>query len=137
MQSELMATLSGSAQNQVIDMSMHDLKGLQTRQTKIKSTLSLLKQDESDLKRRKNKALQDLQQIESKMHSINKAEPSFTEHGMLRYLERVMMINLADIKNSVLDEKTVKTIKTIGTGKIPQNGYTLVVKNNKIVTIEK
>ena len=74
--------------------------------------------------------------IKQKIESIKGREPIVTEHAMLRYIERVLGINLEEVKMQILNEKTLAMINSLGSGKFPGDGYKVVVKNRSVITIE-
>lgn len=59
-----------------------------------------------------------------------------SEHAMLRYLERVELVDLQEIAALVLPEDKKETIKTLGSGKYPINDHRVVVVDNVVVTVE-
>jgi len=62
-------------------------------------------------------------------------EPVVSEHALLRAIERKLNINLDEVKKEILTDTVKEQIKIIGNGKIPQGEYTLIIKNNVVVSI--
>ena len=55
---------------------------------------------------------------------------------MLRYFERVLGYDLNEIRGMILSDQTKAFIDQFGSGKIPGQGFRIVVKDRTIVTIE-
>ena len=55
---------------------------------------------------------------------------------MLRYIERVIGIDLQDIKDKIVNENDKTYIKTFGNCKINKEGFKVVVRDNVVVTVE-
>ena len=61
-----------------------------------------------------------------------------TDHALLRYLQRIKGVDLNAVKNEMIDRDTPDQVEFMGRGKIKtKKGHTLVVSNNKIVTVYK
>lgn len=59
-----------------------------------------------------------------------------TDHAVLRYLERVMGLDVEAIRETILTEESKVWIKTVGHGKFPiGNGHFVKVVNGVVVTI--
>lgn len=76
-----------------------------------------------------------LQSEISKIQSENKSI-TISDHAIIRYIERVIGVNIEDIKAHILTEDLETKIKTLGNGKYPmKDGGRVVVKNKNVVTI--
>ena len=63
-------------------------------------------------------------------------ELTITEHALLRYCERVLGINIEDIKKEILTPELNKLIDTLGsTGTYPYKEYQLKIVDKTIITI--
>ncbi len=59
-----------------------------------------------------------------------------SEHAILRYVERVLNIDIEAIKAKILQPQIKEQIQTLGNGTYPVNGeFKVRVRNNVIVTI--
>jgi hypothetical protein len=66
-----------------------------------------------------------------------KPDPTVTDHAMIRYIERVMGIDMEALKARILTPETRAFIDQFGSGKFPvAPGYRLVVKNRVVITVE-
>lgn len=59
-----------------------------------------------------------------------------SEHALVRYFERVKGFNIKDIEDELLNENLIKMVETLGNGTFPNDNYSLVIKDNVIVTIK-
>lgn len=65
-----------------------------------------------------------------------KAEIDFTDHALIRYLERKFDLNLKQLKTSILTTELQEQIQTLGgKGKFLCDDMTFVINENKIITV--
>lgn len=115
-----------------------ELKGLETRYKEIETKRNLLikeieeKQQQSTIMRKQLVILKG--QIESvKQKSDGKIVVS--EHSMLRYIERVLGIDLKTIEDKILSDEEKDTVKTLGNCTYPKDGFKIKIKDNTVVTV--
>lgn len=115
-----------------------ELKGLQTQRDKLKATIKGLRGQSTDLNTEINQKNQKLKNIEKKINEIenSNSEIVITEHARLRYIERVIGINLEELDAKIIDEATKDIVKKMGSGTYPVGGHQIVVKKNTIVTVK-
>lgn len=71
----------------------------------------------------------------SKKHRPAKVHP-VTDHALVRYMERVMMIDVEKLRGHLIDEGRAEMIRAIGTGHLHMpDGATLVVLDGKVVSV--
>lgn len=59
-----------------------------------------------------------------------------SDHALVRYLERVEGVDFTAVKQKIVNENLMNVVNTLGgNGKFPQDGYTVVMQKNIIVTI--
>lgn len=117
--------------------------------SKLKSLQTRLQQKHEELKRAEHEAKENslkIKDINSTISSLKQEIKSFTErdlviseHALLRYFERVLGYNLDSVKEQILKDCPLPTIKTLGgKGKFPSNSerFYLVLKDHVVVTIE-
>ena len=119
-------------------MSSSELKKLQTRlkekQEERKWTLA-----EIEARRKQEQVmLGEIQSLEAQIKKLKDKtkEPIVSEHAMLRYIERVIGVNLDDIRTKILTPEVKTMIDTLGNGKFPIEGGRIVVKDRTVVTVE-
>jgi chromosome segregation ATPase len=114
------------------------LKSLETRlkerQGRREELIKLVDQYQKELSQT-NKDIHHLNQEIYNLKNQNK-DIIVSEHAVLRYIERVVGIDLEDVKGKILDDTTKRVILTMGDCRFKKDGMTLVVKDNTVVTIE-
>ena len=114
-----------------------ELKGLQVRLEKARGTLTSAKAALADAQRKVNDAQKDVANLEEQVKGFTESAPVVTEHALLRYVERVMGIDLEAARSDILNPSRMAVIKAMGSGKLEMpNGNKLVFKNRAVVTIE-
>lgn len=86
------------------------------------------------------KKIWQLKKIHREIDQINSnGQLKVSDHAMLRYLERVLEIDLKQIEGYILSENIKSMVSKLGTsGKFPhENGFQVVIKNNIVTTIIK
>ena len=119
-----------------MNASGHDLKALQVRRIKLEAELKQVRQEISRTSRRENEIKQTIDTIEKQIKHLTTVRPTVSEHALIRYVERVLDVDMEDLSTRILSPETLATIKAIGSGRIPYGDhYELIVKNNVVVSI--
>ena len=82
-----------------------------------------------------SKARSEIEKIERSRAKKTSDKVVVTEHAMLRYIERVLGIDLGDLENRILPESSVKSIASLGDGEFPVGDHRIRVKNGHVVTV--
>lgn len=65
-----------------------------------------------------------------------KADIDFTDHALIRFLERKYELNVKDLKATIITNELIEQIKTLGgKGKFQCDDLTFVINENKIITV--
>ena len=116
-----------------------ELKKLQSLLVKQKSEIELIRRERQLIDERLSIAERNLRKTEDelkKMKTGNKIIVS--EHAVLRYLQRIMELDLKAVENEILTDETLKQYRTLGNGKYPiSNGCKAVIKDNVVITVTK
>lgn len=116
-------------------MSPHELKALQVQLAKAKADEKAKKEGLAAADREYRAAKARTEALQKQIDSAPK-EPMVTEHALLRYIERVYKIDLAELTAQILTPTTVTAIKTLGSGKYPlKSGGKAVVKGLNVVSV--
>lgn len=59
-----------------------------------------------------------------------------SEHAILRYLERMGIVDVGDLEKRIATEDIKKQVELLGDGKYPLGSLRAVVRNNTVVTVE-
>jgi len=117
-------------------MNAQRYKHLQVRKTQLESEIAELKKSVDAQKKDLDNKVRSLQEVEKEARLVLNVKPVISEHAILRYVERVLGVDIKAIEDEILSPKIINAIETLHSGKIPfKNGMTLVVKDKTIVTI--
>lgn len=116
-------------------MDAQRLKHLQVRKGQLHQELDDLTKslrDVQDQIQKRTGTLREIEKcIEDSMH-----KPVISEHATLRYVERILKVDLKKVEEDILSEENKKVIDQVSSCKIPfKNDYLLIVKNKTVITI--
>jgi hypothetical protein len=119
-------------------MNTQKLKSLQVNQTRLDCEIKDLKSTIAEANKQLAIKCAQYNAISKEICELHSQTPVITEHALLRYVERILHIDLSTIKKEILSDANVKIIDELRSCKIPVNGkYKVVVKNKSVVTIEE
>lgn len=115
----------------------HLLKGLESQLHKVESEVALCKVELLSKQKEYDTLRKNLNTIKEKISKLtSNKEIIISEHALLRYVERVLNIDVEEISNSILTDQFKTLVYTLGDGKIPlNNDFTAIVKDNVVTTI--
>lgn len=115
----------------------HLLKGLESQLHKAESEVALCKVELLSKQKEYDTLRRNLNSIKEKISKLtSNTEIIISEHALLRYVERVLNIDIEEISNSILTDQFKTLVYTLGDGKIPlNNDFTAIVKDNVVTTI--
>jgi septal ring factor EnvC (AmiA/AmiB activator) len=113
----------------------HELKSLQVRADKLEKELHVLKEERERIAKQCVETSQTLNHVRQQIANFSKREPTVTEHAMLRYIERVHGINLAEVSAAILTEQNKTLIDFAGSCRIKSGGVEFVVKDRCVVSV--
>lgn len=114
----------------------HKLKKLQSIKSRLEVDLQFKQEQEAKEKARIRDMQAELAKITDELNDLNPNDAVISEHAIIRYLERVLGIDMDLIRERMLDARTRNAINTLGTGYYPiGDGYKLVVKSNVVVSV--
>jgi len=116
---------------------MGTLKSLQTLLKTAEGEVAILKLKISSLNKELTNKTNSVNILKDKIKTYNVGnDVKVTEHAMLRYLERVKGINLAEIEGELVTSKIKTQVEKLGDGTYPtENGFRVTIKNNMVVTV--
>lgn len=116
-------------------MSGAELKQLQTRKAKVDAEIKRLSGEKAECEKQLTAARGKLAAIQQQIDACT-ADVVVSEHAMLRYMERVMGVDLNKIKVHILAEGREELIRSAGSGAFPiMDDIKAVVKGRTVVTI--
>ena len=114
------------------------LKQLNTARTRLITDLTILLTDPL-VRSADVSALQgQLSEVEAEIGRIRGSGIIVTDHAVIRYLERVMDLDIHQLRHDILPAHTLKLAMQLGNGQYPiGNGARAVVRDNTVVSIVK
>lgn len=113
-----------------------ELKSLQCRKRALEQEAYAARGNMREAQARNDKIQAELREIKQQIRALEAAgSPIVSEHALLRYVERVMGIDLDEIRGLILTERNVKAIKFAGNCTIKSGPLEFVVKNNVVTTV--
>lgn len=114
----------------------HELKSLTTILEKERGSLSVIESQISSLIEDANAVSKRIKNLKSQISKMeNNSGLVITEHALLRFVERVHKIDLKKIEGIILSDKIKSAWLSLGNCSIEQDGYKVVIRDNKVVTI--
>lgn len=113
------------------------LKGLNTRKSRLQEEVKQLRDQVADLSRNINQKNAQMQDIDRQIASLQKKDIIVSEHAILRFIERTMGLDVEAIKAHIVSDTMKTQIAALGGKGVfphPQGGK-LRVNNNTVVTI--
>lgn len=117
----------------LINKYRNEQQSIQLQIDAINSEINFRKDDIRQKRDKINVLEYKIKQNEDIIRNTNK-EIRVTEHAILRYCERVLKINVEEIKNKIMKEED-KIRLLGGNTKIKKDNYSIVVKDYNIVTV--
>lgn len=116
-----------------------ELKSLQTQRERLQGSINELRGQATEINTALAKKKSKLADINEKIKRISEKDIIITEHAILRYIERVIGIDIEDLKKRILDDETKEAIKKLGgSGTYPaKEGHKVVLKKGSVVTVTK
>lgn len=117
-----------------------EMKKLNSMKLQYEGELEALKNQKSILEREICNKGKSICEINQKINSLkSKNEIIVSEHAMLRYIERVLGINLEELREKILPEIVEIQCKEFGNGKYTVNNqeFTVVLQDNVVVSVLK
>lgn len=115
------------------------LKRLMTRIADIVRENNLIDNDIRNLQNKKRENNKLKSSLETQIKELQEKELQVTEHALLRYCERILGIDIEAIKELIKSQEIKQQVEVLGiNGKfVHPDGFRVVIKDNKIITIEK
>lgn len=116
-----------------------ELKKLQSMVSSLEASIAVLKTQEEQIKRELSTKKMDINHLKQRMTNLAKRADGITvsEHAIIRYIERVMGINIEDIAARILPETAQEYVEQLGNGHYPvnQGEFKIVVKDGVVITV--
>ena len=115
------------------------IKKFETMKNEICGKIAALKEQKKLVEKEISVLEDSLKSLEQKIEKIQNSDLIVSEHAIIRYIERVIGINIEEIVEKIATEKMKKMVECCGNGLYPsENGeYKLKINTNVVVTIIK
>jgi chromosome segregation ATPase len=106
------------------------LKTMDNRRKTLNSSLYNMQQESSNLKKQ-------IGEINTQISKIKNKKDTFiiSEHAMLRYIERIIGIDLTELQEKIIPSADINGIKAMGDCTVKRDGFSIVIKDNTVVTV--
>lgn len=114
------------------------LKGLETKYKELETKRNMVIKEAHDKQKQASKLKKEMGQIKQQIDHLKQKKDGniiVSEHAMLRYIERVLGIDLDDLQKKILDENDAKVVGAMGNGTFPRDGFSIKVKDGTVVTV--
>lgn len=114
-----------------------ELKKLNTLQVKLQNEIEAIKIEREILNNKLQSAERNLGKIREEIKKLKEGNKIIvSEHAMLRYIERVLGIDLKEIERHILTDEVKEQYKIVGNGRFPINDeFRALIRDNVVVTI--
>jgi len=116
-------------------MKSNTLKRLNTKLDDLTKELQSLEKNKTTVSSRIKETTTSIKDVKNKIKALSKKNPTVSEHGILRFLEKEKGIDIKKIIEEMLCDDVVERINVVGSGKIPVGNSVFVVKDRVIVTV--
>ena len=113
------------------------IKQFETMKSEIMGKITGLKEQKKIVEKEISTLEESLKSLEQKINNLQNSDLIVSEHAIIRYIERVIGINIEEIVEKIATEKIKKMAECCGSGLYPsENGdFKLKINNNVVVTI--
>ena len=114
------------------------LKSLETKYKQIETKRNLIINEINDKQLEASSLKKELGQIKQQIDSLKSKDVGkiiVSEHSLLRYIERVLGIDLNVLRNKILSDEDAKVISALGNGTFPKDGFKIKIKDGVVVTV--
>lgn len=79
--------------------------------------------------------VQQIKTIHHKMKLLRGDGVLVSEHALLRYMERVMKIDLSQLEKEILTDSVLTQQAALGDGEYPSSGFSVKIRDSVVVTV--
>lgn len=115
-------------------------KALESRRNKLQAEHRVLKQEITDNQRKAGEMKRAIDAFQKQIEDLKNKAPKeliVSEHAMLRYISRVMGVDLSKIEDKILTQEVLKASSTLGNCKVNiEDGFKVVIRDKIVVTVD-
>ncbi len=116
-----------------------NLKPLQTLSVRLNEEYAVLEQQAAHIGTQIAVNRTEFAKVQKQIAQLTKKEIQVTEHALLRYVERVLNVDINQLKSNILTDNNRAIIDFAGSGtcRIKSNGIEFVVKDRQVISVVK
>ena len=117
-----------------------EIKQLESIKNDLTGKLQGLKTQKSNLDKEISLTFENINNIVKKIEKLKvSSNLIISEHAIIRYIERVLNIDIEDITNKILTEEVKKQSEVLGNGtySVNEGEFRVVIKDGVVVTVLK
>lgn len=114
------------------------LKGLETKFKELDAKRNIIIKEIESKQQEAANLKKEMGQIKNQIDNLkSKASGNIivSEHSLLRYIERVLGIDLKEIEYKILSDEDKQIVSALGNCTYPKDGFKLKIKDGTVVTI--
>jgi septal ring factor EnvC (AmiA/AmiB activator) len=113
------------------------LKQLQSQLGTVEGEMAALQTEISHKQKELQTKRKNAAELKQRINNFAKnGAPQVSEHAILRYLERVKGVDIKAIEKEILSAPVLELVDKLGgSGSYPNGNFSVVMKNNTVVTI--
>jgi hypothetical protein len=112
------------------------IASLRKRISKIDVEIEEIKDEQRRQSTQVNTLIDERKRMADMLEAMTPKKLNVTDHALLRYVERVLGIDIEAIRNTIISEKVESLVAAVGDAKVPiGDGVYAVVRNHNVVTI--
>lgn len=118
----------------------YKLKQLYSYRNKLNEKREILKKQVLDAQRELSKVNKRLEEVNKKVKTITGSEIQVSEHAIVRFQERISLVQPTDVHEIIVTEKLREMVDTLGDGQYPLEDaegkpYYCVIRDNVVITV--
>lgn len=117
-----------------------EIKQLESIKNELTGKLQGLKVQKVNLDKEINSTADNINNLLRKIERLKQSgNLIISEHAIIRYIERVLGINIEEVTNKIVPEEIKKQIEVLGNGtySVNEGEFKIVIKDNVVVTVLK
>lgn len=110
------------------------IEELEILKVESESKIEELEREIKRLRKIKTECEVELKTTKKRITDMN-SDVTITDHAVIRYFERKLGYDVESLRKIILPDEIKEQVRTLGNGEYPVNGFKIVVKNKRVVTV--
>jgi len=115
-----------------------EIKSLETRRNKLQAQRKQLNIEIADKQKESSEMKRKIDSFQKEIEKLKNKKPEkliISEHAMLRFIERVMHIDLTELQKKILPPEKASEIEKFGNCTYNMEDYKITIKDGIVVTV--